>query len=200
MSASGPDQLQAALPASALLLKAADFSARHHSYQTRKGDLRVPYVNHPIRVAWYLASVGGIDNVEVLCAALLHDTLEDTDATAEELRREFGDEITALVLEVTDDKSLPKAERKRRQVLHAADVSDGATQIKLADKTSNVEDIAEAPPANWTRQRRIEYLDWTERVVNELTNANEALERRYRETLTRARETISREEASSSDR
>lgn len=200
MSARGPDQLQENPLASTLLLKATDFSARHHAHQTRKGDLRVPYVNHPIRVAWYLASVGGIHNVEVLCAALLHDTLEDTDATEEELRREFGDEITALVLEVTDDKSLPKAERKRRQVLHAPEVSDGATQIKLADKTSNVEDIAEAPPANWTRQRRIEYLDWTERVVNELTNVNEALERRYRDTLARARETIRREETSSSDR
>ncbi|MFW5785609.1 MAG: HD domain-containing protein [bacterium] len=187
------------LPAGTLLLKAADFSARRHTDQRRKGELMVPYVNHPIRVAWYLASVGGIESVEILCAALLHDTIEDTDTTEEELRREFGDAITDLVLEVTDDKSLPKAERKRRQVLHAAEVSDGAAVIKLADKTSNVEDIAESPPANWTLQRRIEYLDWTERVVNELTDVNEALERHYRDTLAHARETIAREEAASTD-
>lgn len=177
-------------PPFALLLKAGDFSARKHADQRRKGPEQVPYVNHPLRVARYLAEVGGVEDVHILCAALLHDTIEDTDTSEAELRREFGDAITDLVLEVSDDKSLPKEERKRRQIVHAPEVSVGATQIKIADKLSNIEDVSEAPPAGWTLQRRIEYLDWTERVVDGLTDLNPALEQRYREALARARERL----------
>jgi guanosine-3',5'-bis(diphosphate) 3'-pyrophosphohydrolase len=170
-----------------LLLKAMDFGARRHAAQRRKGVEEVPYINHPIRVAWYIASIAEIQDARVLCAALLHDTIEDTSATEAELRREFGDVVTDLVLEVTDDKSLPKEERKRLQIEHASEVSEGAAQIKLADKTTNVEDIGEAPPENWTRERRREYLDWTEQVVDRLRNPNPALERRYRAALAQAR-------------
>lgn len=177
----------------ALLLKAGDFSAERHAAQRRKGEQSVPYVNHPLRVARYLAEIGGIEDIDILAAALLHDTIEDTQTTEAELRREFGNAITDLVLEVTDDKSLPKAERKRLQIEHAPQVSEKATQIKVADKLSNVEDIAEAPPTDWTRQRRVEYLDWTEKVVDQLTDADPALLARYREALTHARTKLSGE-------
>ncbi len=177
----------------ALLVKAMDFSARRHSDQRRKGEAEVPYVNHPVRVAWYLVAIAGITDEKVLCAALLHDTIEDTSTTEAELRHEFGDTVTDLVLELTDDKSLPKEERKRLQIEHAPDVSEDAAQIKLADKLSNVEDIGRAPPRNWTRERRIEYLDWTEQVVDRLEHCKPALEQRYREALARARSAIAAE-------
>jgi GTP diphosphokinase / guanosine-3',5'-bis(diphosphate) 3'-diphosphatase len=187
MSGKGSHRSKSKLSGIALLLKAGDFSAERHAAQRRKGEQDVPYVNHPLRVARYLVEFGGIEDVNVLAAALLHDTIEDTRTTEEELREEFGDPIADLVLEVTDDKSLPKAERKRRQIVHAPSVSVEATQIKVADKLSNVQDIAEAPPVDWTRERRIEYLDWTEKVVDALTNANPALLARYREALAEAR-------------
>jgi guanosine-3',5'-bis(diphosphate) 3'-pyrophosphohydrolase len=193
MSGKGRHDAKSDLTGIALLLKAADFSAERHAAQRRKGEQNVPYVNHPLRVARYLAEIGGIEDVNVLAAALLHDTIEDTPTTDAELRGEFGDGIADLVLEVTDDKSLPKAERKRLQIVHAPSVSTKATQIKVADKLSNVQDIAEAPPADWTRERRVEYLDWTEKVVDELTDANPPMLARYREALAEARRKLSGE-------
>lgn len=117
-----------------LILRAASFAAHKHRNQRRKGADASPYINHPLSLARVLAEEGGVSDAATLCAALLHDTIKDTDSTAAELRREFGDEVCALVEEVTDDKALPKAERKHKQVEHAAHISDKAKLVKLADK------------------------------------------------------------------
>ena len=128
-----------------LILRAAAFAARKHRDQRRKDAEASPYINHPLELARVLAEVGEVTDSATLCAALLHDTIEDTDATQEELAREFGAEIAALVVEVTDDKSLAKAERKRQQVEHAAHLSPKAKLVKLADKISNLSDVATRP-------------------------------------------------------
>ncbi len=159
-----------------LLLAAVDFSAERHKDQRRKGSDAEPYINHPVRVAHLLSSVGGVTDVELLCAAVLHDTVEDVGVTPDELRERFGDAVTALVLEVTDDKSLAKDERKRRQVEHAPHLSERAKQLKLADKLANVTDILERPPTSWELQRRVEYFAWAHAVVEGLRGANAALE------------------------
>lgn len=132
-----------------LLIRAAIFAANKHRDQRRKDTAASPYINHPLALADVLANEGGVDDVEVLCAALLHDTIEDTQTTPDELRREFGDRVANIVLEVTDDKSLPKAERKRLQIVHAGHASFEARLVKLADKICNLRDILASPPANW---------------------------------------------------
>ena len=159
----------------ALLLDAVAFAAEKHRHQRRKDAEASPYINHPIALA-NLLKREGVDDVLVLCAALLHDTIEDTQTTPDELRARFGETITSVVLEVTDDKDLDKAERKELQVLHAHALSDRAKLVKLADKICNVDDIVAAPPANWTLARKRDYLRWAKDVVDRLRGTHAGLE------------------------
>ena len=170
-----------------ILLRAVSFAAERHRHQRRKGVDADPYINHPIQVAEVLVEVGGIDDLPTLIAAILHDTVEDTATTLDELSERFGSEVAGLVGEVTDDKSLPKAERKRRQIEHAPALSAPAKRIKIADKICNVRDIAIAPPASWSAQRRIEYFAWSEAVVAGCSGASPALEAEFAECLARSR-------------
>ena len=160
----------------ALLLKALAFAAHKHRDQRRKDAEASPYINHPIELADVLVKEGGITDVEVLCAALLHDTVEDTDTTHEELANAFGSRIARIVAEVTDDKRLPKDERKRLQIEHAPRLSEGAKLVKLADKICNLRDVAERPPAKWDLARRREYYDWAKRVVDGMRGTHARLE------------------------
>ena len=160
----------------ALLLKALAFAAHKHRDQRRTDAEASPYINHPIALADVLVNEGGITDVEVLCAALLHDTVEDTDTTREELADNFGSRIARIVAEVTDDKNLDKAERKRLQVEHAPGLSSEAKLVKLADKTCNLRDVAVRPPAKWDLARRHEYFEWAKRVVDGLRGVHPRLE------------------------
>jgi len=155
----------------ALLFRALAFAAHKHRDQKRKDAEASPYINHPIALAEVLAGEGGVTDIEVLAAALLHDTIEDTDTSLEELRAEFGERIAGMVAEVTDDQALPKAERKRLQIEHAAGISDGAKLVKLADKICNLRDVADRPPARWDLQRRQEYFEWARQVIDRLRGA-----------------------------
>jgi (p)ppGpp synthase/HD superfamily hydrolase len=170
-----------------LLLRATKFSAEKHKSQRRKGAEGSPYINHPITVAETLWTVGGIRKIEVIVAAILHDTVEDTETTADEIEEHFGPAVRSLVEEVTDDKGLPKAERKRLQIEHAPHLSTGAKQIKLADKISNINDVAFAPPADWPHQRRVDYLTWAEKVVSGLRGCSKPMEELFDQTLKQAR-------------
>ena len=159
-----------------LILRAASFAAHKHRDQRRKDAAASPYINHPLTLASVLAVEGNVTDAATLCAALLHDTIEDTDTTADELEHEFGAEIRRVVEEVTDDKTLPKAARKRAQVEHAAHISEKAKLVKLADKIANLRDVATAPPSGWSLERRQEYFDWAKEVVDQLRGAHPALE------------------------
>jgi guanosine-3',5'-bis(diphosphate) 3'-pyrophosphohydrolase len=162
-----------------VVFKALRFAAERHRKQRRKDEDRTPYINHPITVAETIISVGCVDDLNTIVAALLHDTIEDVGVTAEEIRSRFGDEVANLVKEVSDDKNLSKAERKRLQIETAPSKSPKAKLIKLADKISNVTDITNSPPAGWDMARRVEYLDWTEKVVAGLRGTNRQLEAAY---------------------
>lgn len=175
------------------ILCAVKFSADQHRYQTRKGEDATPYINHPIEVAEVLARIGGVNDVDVLIAAILHDTVEDTGATPEQIEEMFGFRVRGFVMEVTDDKSLPKKERKQKQVEHAPHLSREAKQIKLCDKSSNVREIASNPPADWSKARKLEYLDWGERVVAGLRGVNKDLEDYFDGILKNAREKLTKE-------
>jgi guanosine-3',5'-bis(diphosphate) 3'-pyrophosphohydrolase len=165
------------------LLDALAFAAHKHRNQRRKDAEASPYINHPIALANVLANEGGVDDDTVLSAAILHDTIEDTETSADELRCRFGEAITAIVLEVTDDKDLPKAERKRLQIEHAPHISHGAKLVKLADKICNLRDIAASPPAKWSLERKQAYFDWAKAVVDGLRGAHPVLEQAFDEAL-----------------
>lgn len=167
-----------------ILLEALELAAHKHRDQRRKDQQKSPYINHPIAVARTLWAAGVRDE-RVLVAAVLHDTIEDTETTRAELAARFGEEIAAIVAEVTDDKSLPKAERKQLQVEHAPHLSTEAKLVKLADKTCNLRDMVDSPPHDWSEQRRREYFAWAERVVEGLRGVNAALERAFDEQRAR---------------
>jgi (p)ppGpp synthase/HD superfamily hydrolase len=175
------------MPDTTQLLHALDFAALKHRDQRRKGPGHTPYVNHVIGVAHTLASVGGITDVAILRAAVLHDTLEDTETTEQELEDLFGRDVLQLVQEVTDDTSLPKDERKRRQIETAPRLSDRAKRLKLADKICNVTDVVDDPAEGWMTQRRTEHLDWAEQVIAGCRGVNGALEAHFDRLLERGR-------------
>jgi GTP diphosphokinase / guanosine-3',5'-bis(diphosphate) 3'-diphosphatase len=158
------------------LIRAVDFAASKHRTQRRKDEEASPYINHPIALTQVLKVEAGVSDITVLCAALLHDTIEDTETTREELEREFGAKIAQTVAEVTDDKKLVKADRKRAQVEHAAHISYEAKLVKLADKTCNLRDLIDAPPAGWSLERRQEYFDWAKEVVDQMRGTHPKLE------------------------
>ncbi|HRK74638.1 MAG TPA: HD domain-containing protein, partial [Rhodothermales bacterium] len=143
----------------ASIFRALSFAAEKHRHQRRKDVTASPYINHPIAVASVLAVEAGLDDPILLMAAILHDTVEDTETNFEELLDHFGTEVAELVRELTDDKSLPKEIRKTLQVEHAPHRSQKAKCLKMADKICNIRDILEHPPAGWSPERRLAYLD-----------------------------------------
>lgn len=155
-----------------LVLRATHFAAQKHKDHRRKDVKTSPYINHPIALAEVLHTDGGVSDPVVIAAALLHDTIEDTETTFEELRGVFGVEVARIVDEVTDVKFLAKKSRKRLQVAKAGHSSDQARLVKLADKICNLRDILASPPARWSLTRRQEYFDWAKEVVDQARGVN----------------------------
>lgn len=147
-----------------LFMKCVQFAAHKHKDQRRKNPLMTPYINHPINVASILANEGNIKDEEVIMAASLHDTVEDTDTTFEEIDEHFGTTVGGIVREVTDDKNLEKQERKRLQIEHAATASYKAKLVKLADKLDNLRDLLEIAPTGWSPV--IDYLSAFRYILN----------------------------------
>ena len=164
-----------------LILRAVAFAAHKHRDQRRKNKDASPYINHPIQLATVLWEEGRVRNADVIAAALLHDTLEDTETTWQELRGEFGEGIADLVLEVTDTQWIKKELRKRLQVARARHSSGQAKLVKLADKICNLRDMSAHPPAGWPLERKQQYFEWAKEVVDRLRGANTELERKFDE-------------------
>lgn len=172
------------------LLTALEFAADKHRRQKRKDAEGSPYVNHLIAVTRILSAEGQVDDDAALLAAVLHDTVEDTDTTFEELDARFGATIARLVREMTDDKMLAKAVRKQHQIDHAPGASPFARQLKIAAKVANVRDIVFTPPVDWSSDRKLEYFAWAEQVVAGCRGINAGLEGAFDEAIAmgRARE------------
>lgn len=166
-----------------LILKATKFSTLKHQNQKRK-DGKTPYIIHPISVAIILVEIGGIDDNEILSAALLHDTVEDTDATILEIEKEFGSRVRSIVEELTDNKQLTYSERKQLQVDHAHNLSKEATLVKIADKISNVTDVMNDCPPKWDENKCKEYVEWAEVVINNCHKVNTSLEDHFHMLVT----------------
>lgn len=160
-----------------LILKAVQFAAHKHKEQRRKDVKATPYINHPINLADVLHCEGGVSDPIVIAAALLHDTIEDTETTYDELRGMFGKQVADVVAEVTDTKFVSKPVRKRLQVARAGHASERARLVKLADKICNLRDMLGSPPAGWSLARRQKYFDWAKEVVDQARGVNPRLER-----------------------
>jgi len=173
-----------------LVVRAADFAARRHVKQKRKGLAGEPYFNHLAEVAMLLATATGGEDAELVAAGFLHDTLEDTPTEYEELAAIFGAAIAKLVAEVTDDKSLPKEQRKQLQVDTTPSKSARARLLKIADKTSNLRSLAISPPADWNSERALDYVEWAERVVAGCRDLNASLEKSFDAAAADARAAI----------
>jgi guanosine-3',5'-bis(diphosphate) 3'-pyrophosphohydrolase len=173
------------------LIAAVAFAAHKHRNQRRKDAEASPYINHPISLVNVLANEGCIEDERTLVAAILHDTIEDTETTEQELTKEFGADVAGIVIEVTDDKSLPKGERKRLQVEHASTISRRAKLVKLADKICNLRDVVGNPPADWPLQRRQEYFDWAKAVVDQLRGVHPGLEALFDDVYRAGKVTLS---------
>lgn len=158
------------------ILDTADFAARKHKSQRRKDPEQTPYINHPLGVSRILSHEAAITDVVVLQAALLHDTVEDTDTTLAEIEEKFGEKVRSVVAEVTDDKALSKAARKELQIQHAPHCSREAKLVKLADKLYNLRDLKRCTPRGWTEERVEEYFIWASKVVAGLQGTNQTLE------------------------
>ncbi|XP_077329190.1 guanosine-3',5'-bis(diphosphate) 3'-pyrophosphohydrolase MESH1 [Lithobates pipiens] len=159
-----------------LLLETTHFAAEKHRGQRRKDKEETPYINHPIGVARILSHEAGISDLAVLQAALLHDTVEDTETTLQEIEEKFGQEVRKIVEDVTDDKTLPKMQRKQLQIEHAPHCSHKAKLVKLADKLYNLRDLNRCTPNGWSEQRVQEYFQWAFQVVNGIRGTNTAME------------------------
>ena len=152
------------------------------------GSRSEPYINHLIEVAYLVSTATPEQDTNLVIAALLHDVIEDAGVTAAELTERFGPDVATLAVEMTDDKSLPKEERKRLQIEHAPNLSVRAQTIKLADKISNLQSILSSPPANWDFERKRQYFEWGKRVVDGLSEPNAALKAEFERTYQRFKE------------
>jgi GTP diphosphokinase / guanosine-3',5'-bis(diphosphate) 3'-diphosphatase len=172
------------------VMRAADAAARWHVKQRRKGAAQEPYVTHLLEVAMLVAEATAGADTNLIVAALLHDTIEDQGVTREEIAAQFNDDVAALVVEVTDDKRLPKADRKRLQIKHAPNLTPRAEILKLADKISNLRSVATSPPADWPMQRRSDYVTWITEVVRGLRGTSSLLEQEFDRAVADAARTI----------
>jgi GTP diphosphokinase / guanosine-3',5'-bis(diphosphate) 3'-diphosphatase len=174
-----------------IFLEALRYAADKHVTQRRKGCDQIPYINHPIKVAQLLYNVGKETDVELLSAAVLHDVLEDTSTTEQELKEKFGEKITSIVVEVTDDMTLTYDDRKRYQVKKAPTLTKNAKKIKIADKISNIEDILTLP-LTWSDRRKRQYFEWSERVIDGCRGVNPSLDKAFDDILEKAKMAINK--------
>lgn len=173
-----------------MMAKALHFAAVKHTDQRRKGERAEPYINHVSEVAWTLAQHTGGQDLNLVLAGMLHDTVEDTDTSFEELEQEFGADVAALVREVTDDKSLPKETRKQLQIENAPKKSDRAKMLKMADKISNLRSLLHSPPAEWPDERRQKYFEWAKAVIDGCRGVNKGLEYEFQSAYKKAIEQV----------
>jgi|GEM_PF-451036 len=157
------------------LFNAIDFAAEKHRLQMRKNKDKTPYISHPLGVAYNVMHYGDVKEVAVIIGALLHDTVEDTQTTFEEIENRFGKQAVSYVREMTDDRKLPSSDRRRLQVVEASKKSKGAAQIHLADKLYNAIELLDNPPEGWSRIRIDRYYQWIQSVVDRLPEGNDAL-------------------------
>ena len=165
-----------------MILKALNFAREKHEGQFRKDEFQRPYIVHPVGVYGLLFNAG-IENEDVLCAALLHDTIEDTNTTFDELAIEFNIEVAGLVGEVTNNPAISKAKQKLMQLEDAPYMTNGARLVRFADKINNLNDIAEFPPVGWDKAKKDRYVEFCKELIPLLNIDNEYLNKKFKEAI-----------------
>jgi len=167
------------------VFKALEFAAIRHKHQFRKGEVKTPYINHPINVVTLLTEYNEYET-NLLSAAALHDVIEDTangkheiDELSKSIKAKFGNKVLDIVLEVSDDKTLPYQERKRLQIEHTPFLSEEGKKLKISDKICNIKDMMEQPPSNWSLDRKITYLEWAKKVIEGARGVNSEMETHF---------------------
>lgn len=148
---------------------ALSFAAQRHRDAPRPGA--DPCLAHPIAVADAIVSIGGVTDAVVLCAALLHDVVNNTETPPQLLMDRFGREIADVVLDISDDRSLPEVQRRRVQVAYAPNLSGRARLVRLADMLCRLRRLAAVP-----RAERAAEVAWVAQMVAGLGGMNTALE------------------------
>lgn len=166
------------------LLLALEYANKMHAGQTRRDLAATPYIIHPLQVCSNLWHIGQVRNANILMAALLHDTLEDTKATAEELEKLFGTRVCITVQEVTNDPALNSEQNKQRQIDHISFMSQDARLVKLADRLANIADLSQSTP-NWLPEKIERYFEWGSKLLFGLQGTNTALEKALSQALTK---------------
>lgn len=174
----------------ALAVRALAFATLRHTDQRRKGRRAQPYVNHLVEVALLVSEATDGADAGLVAAALLHDVVEDQDVTLDEITTTFGADVAHLVVEATDDKSLPAPERKRLQVEHAPHLSRRGKMLKLADKIANLRSLAEDPPEDWDEARLVAYVNWAQAVADGLRGVSADLDAAFARATQDARDAI----------
>ena len=172
------------------LTQALAFAAEAHANQRRKGAAQEPYLNHLVEVLDLVTQATGGDDVDLLIASLLHDVVEDTNVTEEELTESFGTRVAEIVQANSDDMSLPKDERRRKRIADMPRKAPDARIVKTADVISNIRAIVTSPPAGWTADRKLGYLDGCRQLIDAGRGANAALEKVFDQTVADAERTI----------
>lgn len=170
-----------------LISEAAELAARRHSGMARKGRAQEPYINHLAEVANLLATATDGADAELVAAGWLHDTIEDTDTTCEELAQTFSERVASLVVECTDDMSLPKPERRQKQIEDAPHKSSGAKLIKIADKISNTAARIHTDPTAEERDDLADYIGWATQVVAGCRGGNAWLDEKFDDAVKAAK-------------
>jgi (p)ppGpp synthase/HD superfamily hydrolase len=167
-----------------LIFRALSYAAQQHATHKRKGREALPYINHPIKVSTIITQYVPDASNELIAAAVLHDVVEDSETTVEDLKNMFGATIASIVEEVSDDKFLPKKEAKQKQIQNAPHLSHNAKLIRICDKIANVRDICgEDVPNDWDYKTKIEYLNWAEEVVNAMGKFHDELEFTFKDEV-----------------
>lgn len=160
-----------------IVLEAVGFAAEGHNGQLRENPEKTPYIIHPIRVTEHLMTIANVHERDILVAALLHDTVEDTKITFADIQKSFGTTAEGYVRELTDNMSLPQEERMKLQIETAPKKSLAAAQIKLADKYDNLKSLQSNPPATWDQKKIDEYFLSAKKVTSSLPAANVPLKK-----------------------
>jgi guanosine-3',5'-bis(diphosphate) 3'-pyrophosphohydrolase len=158
-----------------LVIRAAYFAGEKHRLQRRSDVEQTPYINHPLELAHILTEEGGINCLDTICASLLHDTLEDTDTSSDELKKHFGDVIASIVMEVSNDMTLSSQQRRVYELEKVVSLSHKAKLVKIADKLANIRDVSTMPPMGWTREKKQDYFDFALEIINQIGSVSPRL-------------------------